>query len=119
MKIHLYIDEDSMNRALVNGLKARNIDVTTAFEANMIEQPDEAQLDYAASEGRVLYSFNVGDFYQLHTLYLSSGKTHPGIVLGPQQLFSVGEQLRRLLKLIATKSAEEMQNQVEFLGHWG
>lgn len=28
-------------------------------------------------------------------------------------------QLRRLLKLIASKSAEEMKNNIEFLGAWG
>jgi len=30
----------------------------------------------------------------------------------------VGKQTRRLLKLIATRSAEEMRNQVEFLSAW-
>jgi hypothetical protein len=119
MKIRLYIDEDSMSRALVSGLRARNIAVTTALEAEMIEQPDTVQLDYATAQGWVLFSFNVGDFYQLHTLYLSEGKSHAGIILSPQQTVPVGEQLRRLLKLIATKSAEEMRNTVEFLGQWG
>jgi hypothetical protein len=37
------------------------------------------------------------------------------MVLAPQQRYSVGEQMRRLLKLMAAKSAEEMENQVEFL----
>ncbi|MEH1936351.1 MAG: hypothetical protein V7L14_22145 [Nostoc sp.] len=36
-----------------------------------------------------------------------------------QQGYSVGEQMRRLLKLIAAKPAENMQNQVEFLSSWG
>jgi hypothetical protein len=31
----------------------------------------------------------------------------------------VGEQMRRLLRLMAAKSAEEMENQVEFLSAWG
>jgi hypothetical protein len=30
----------------------------------------------------------------------------------------VGEQMRRLLKLIATKSAEEMKDKIEFLSAW-
>jgi len=30
----------------------------------------------------------------------------------------LGEQTRRLLKLIATKSAEEMRDQVEFINAW-
>jgi hypothetical protein len=35
-----------------------------------------------------------------------------------QQHYSVGEQLRRLLRLIASKSAGEMENWVEFLSAW-
>jgi hypothetical protein len=91
MTLRFYIDEDSMSRALVRALRARNIDVTTALEENMIEQPDSVHLDFATSHGRVLYSFNVGDFYRLHTTYLTQGKSHAGIVVSSQQTYSVGE----------------------------
>ncbi|MEM9273311.1 MAG: hypothetical protein AAGA80_10170 [Cyanobacteria bacterium P01_F01_bin.143] len=37
-----------------------------------------------------------------------------GIILGFQS-YSIGEQMRRILRIIATKSAEDMKNQVEFL----
>jgi hypothetical protein len=119
MRIRLYIDEDSMSRALVRALLARNIDVTTALEENMIEQPDSAHLDFATSQGRALYSFNVGDFYRLHTTYLAQGRSHAGIIFSLQQTYSVGEQMRRLLRLAASRSAEEMCNRIEFLGSWG
>ena len=119
MIIRLYIDEDSMSRALVRTLRARNVDVTTALEEDMIGQSDSAHLDHATEQGRVLYSFNVGDFYRLHTKYLTSGKQHAGIIVGPQQGFSIGEQMRRLLRLVAAKSAEQMRNGIEFLGQWG
>lgn len=118
MAIRLYLDEDSVRSALVRALRARRVDVLTALEAAMIERSDEEHLEYAAKEGRVLYSFNVKDFYRLHQEYLACGKSHAGIILARQQHYSVGEQTRRLLKLIATRSAEEMRNQVEFLGAW-
>ena len=119
MKIRLYIDEDSMSRALVRALQARGVDVTTALAENMIERPDADHLAYATQQGRVLFSFNVGHFHQLHTDYLVQGKSHAGIILSSQQRYAVGEQMRRLLKLIAAKSAEEMKDTVEFLGAWG
>ena len=119
MSIRLYIDEDSMSRALTRALRARNVDVTTALNEDMIEQPDSAHLDYATAQGRVLYSFNVGDFCRLHSEYLAQGKSHAGIIVSPQQKYSVGEQMRRLLRIAADKSAEEMCNTIEFLGHWG
>ena len=118
MTTRLYLDEDSMRRALVIALRARGVDVLTALEAGMIERSDEEHLDYATAQGRVLYSFNVVDFYRLHTAYMTQGKSHAGIILARQQRYSVGEQMRRLLRFIATKSAEQMKNQVGFLSSW-
>lgn len=66
----------------------------------------------------MLCTFNVADFYRLHSEYLSEGKAHAGMILVQQQRYSVGEQLRRVLKLIATESADSMQNRAEFLSAW-
>lgn len=107
-----------MSHAVVRGLRARGVDVVTAWEEGMIERRDEEHLDYATNMGRVLYSFNVADFHQLHRRYLSEGKHHTGIILTRQQPFSVGGQLRGLLKLIANVPAEDMTDRVEFLSAW-
>ena len=117
-KIRLYLDEDSMSRALVRALRARGVDVVTALQADMIERSDAHHLDYATQQGRALFSFNVSDFYQIHSDYLAQGTDHSGIVLARQQAYSIGDQTRQLLKLIAAFSAEEMRNRVEFLGAW-
>jgi len=116
--IRLYVDEDDMDKDLVQALRARGVDVMTALDAGMIECSDEEHLDYATAQGCVLYSFNVGDFYRLHTAHMTQGKSHAGIILAQQQRYSVGEQMRRLLKLIATKSVEQMKSEVEFLSAW-
>ncbi|MBZ0169695.1 MAG: DUF5615 family PIN-like protein [Kofleriaceae bacterium] len=112
------MDEDALDSDLVSALRARGVDVITAREASLIEQKDEVHLEYATRQGRALFSFNVGDFYRLHTGFLRGGKSHAGIILARQQRYSVGEQMRRLLKLVVTKSAEEMSNQVEYLSAW-
>jgi hypothetical protein len=118
VKIRLYIDEDSMRRALVIALEARGIDVQTALDAHLVAQPDEKHLQHATEQQRVLYSFNIGDYCQLHSGWLAAGRSHGGIVLARQTQFSVGEQLRRLLQLISKNTAEEMANQLVFLsGH--
>ena len=118
MKIRLYLDEDAMDDDLVDALRARGVDVETAYEACMIERDDHEQLAYAAERERVVYTFNVGHFRALHVEFLASGKSHAGIIVGSQQQYSVGEQMRRLVKLIARKTAEEMRNQLEFLSNW-
>ena len=108
-----------MRHALVRALRAHGVDVIAALEVGAVECEDKDHLDYATAQGRVLFSFNVRDFCRLHTVYLTEGKSHAGMILARQQHYSVGEQMRRLLKLIATKSAEDMKNQVEFLSVWG
>ena len=114
-----YLDEDSMSRALVEGLRARGVDVLTALEAGMVEQGDDEHLALATAAGRALVSFNVGDFARLHAGWLARGEGHAGIVLAPQQRYPVGELVRRLAALAAGRSAEELQNRVEFLSAWG
>jgi len=64
MKIRLYIDEDAMAHRLAQELRLRGIDITTALIEGMIKRDDRDQLEYATAQGRVLYSFNVGDYYQ-------------------------------------------------------
>jgi hypothetical protein len=88
-------------------------------DVGLIAQPDGEHLAHAFAEGRVLYSFNVADFMSLHRACLAEGKHHAGIILAQQQRYSVGEQMRRLLRLAGTKSAERMHDSVEFLSAWG
>jgi hypothetical protein len=115
--LRLYLDEDSSRHALVRGLRVRGADVTTAGDAGTLGKSDEEQLEWAAAKGLTLYSFNRGDFYALHTDWIRTGRSHAGIVLSRQDL-SIGDQMRRLLRLIASLSAEEMQDRVEFLSSW-
>jgi hypothetical protein len=65
----LYFDEDSVNRALIRALRARGMDVTNAVDTGHAGLPDRVQLEHAATEGRVLFTYNVGDFFALHTRF--------------------------------------------------
>lgn len=107
-----------MDDDLVQALRLRGVDVQTALDAGLVGRPDEEHLAHAAAEGRVLYTFNVGDFMHLHGEYMAAGSSHAGIVFGDQQRFSVGEQMRRLLRIAALRPAEEMRSVYEFLSAW-
>ena len=107
-----------MDQALVQALRARNVDVVTASDLGMIEQADSVHLDCATEQGRVLCSFNIQDYYRLHSDYSAQGKPHAGIILMRQQHYTVGEQMRRLLRLVAAKSPDEMKDWAEFLSAW-
>jgi Domain of unknown function (DUF5615) len=117
-RIRLYMDEDSGDTALVLALENRGIDVITTLGVNRLSFPDEEQLIWARSQGRVLYSSNIRDFYSLHTAFLTQEQPHSGMILVQQQRYSIGEIMHGLLRLVAVKSAEEMENQVEFLSNW-
>lgn len=117
-QIRLYMDEDSTGRSLMLALQNRGLDVVTTLSVNRLSFPDEDQLIWARSQGRVLYSSNIRDFYSLHTAFLTQEQPHSGMILVQQQRYSIGELMRGILKLVAAKSAEEMENQVEFLSTW-
>ena len=73
-------------------------------------QRDDAQLAVAAAQNRFLLTANVRDFVLLHQAWLNQGKTHAGIIVIPQQRYSTGEIIRRLLRLStsATKRTSEL-----------
>ena len=84
----------------------------------MTEREDHEHLAYAAAQGRAVYTFNRRHFCHLHTETLQSGGSHAGIIVCQQQRFRIGEQMRRLLNLIAARTAEEMRDRLEFLSDW-
>jgi hypothetical protein len=57
-EVRLYVDEDAAEHAVVQGLRARGIDVLTTIEANRCETDDEDQLTFASAQGRAIYTFN-------------------------------------------------------------
>jgi hypothetical protein len=116
--IHLYLDEDAMGHTLAYHLRTRGILVMTPEEEGTRGFTDEAQLDFATQQGRVIYTYNVPDFCRLHAEYIQSGRHHSGIIVCQQQRYRLAEQVRRLLHLIAVKSAEEMVDNLEFLSAW-
>lgn len=100
----------------MQALRNAGVDVVTTADANNLGQIDSEQLIWATEQQRVIYTFNVRDFCRLHKTYMEEDRVHAGIIIAERQSYSVGEQLRGLQRLIASKSAEEMINQLVFLG---
>ncbi len=113
--VRLYIDEDAEEDAVVYGLRGRGIDVLTTLDAGRCSTSDAEQLGFATQQGRAIYSFNVAHFAALHSEWLTQGIDHGGIILLPDQRLAIGEKIRRLARLIASVTAEEMINRIEYL----
>lgn len=77
---------------------------------------DFDQQTWAAQEGRVLISFNVGDFARLHHEWLVKGRSHAGLVVSRQR--PIGDMVRRVVRLGQTLSGDEMRDRLEYLSNW-
>lgn len=107
-----YLDED-VSALVATLLRFRGLNVTTAREENMLGQPDEAQLAYAAQKERCILTHNRGDFEQLHLAYLKAGKHHAGIVIANRR--SPYEIARRVAILFDTLTADEFETQLLYI----
>ena len=43
---------------------------------------------------------------------------HAGIIIGEQQALSIGDEMRRLLRISETKTVAAMRDNLEFLSNW-
>lgn len=116
----LYLDEDSHAIGLAEALRQAGMDVLRSTEAKMDGRSDADQLAFATGAQRVIYTANGGDYNRLHAAYLSEERRHAGIIIwSRKRRYDVGEQARRILRVWAELTAEDMASRVEFLGRWG
>jgi hypothetical protein len=90
MSLKFYTDVHIPKQVAVQ-LRNRGVDIVRCEEVGMNEASDEAHLEYASAEGRILVSMD-RDFVRLHTEWLQSNRTHHGI-------FSVSTQLKGKLAI--------------------
>ena len=112
MKVKLFLDED-VHFALAIALRKRGYDVIHAQELQYKGKSDDEQLSYAIKEKRCLFSFNVKDFVLLHNKYVQNRWEHYGVILSKQ--LTIGETMRRLLKILQIFSQASIKNRLEFL----
>ncbi|HLC16282.1 MAG TPA: DUF5615 family PIN-like protein [Thermodesulfovibrionia bacterium] len=71
---------------------------------------DHAQIEYAISQMRAMFTFNRGDFVKLHIEYIQSGKNHFGIILSKQ--ISLSDTIMRLNVFLEKYTSEEIKNNI-------
>lgn len=79
-RFSLYLDEH-IQKALMEALKARGVDVLTTQEASNVGLDDTNQLVFASQKGRTLFSYNKRDFAKLHYEWMAPKRPHFGIIL--------------------------------------
>jgi predicted nuclease of predicted toxin-antitoxin system len=106
LRFHL---DESVNPAIAEGLRLRGIDCTTSREAGLLGASDPEQLAFATSQQRTLVTTD-DDF-----LALASRHPHAGILYWHQERRSIGEVIRRIVRLWEQSTSEAIRNQVMFL----
>ena len=114
--ISLYIDEDA-SKKFATVPRELGYDAVTTAEAGQLEADDEEQLKFATEQGRAILTFNAKHFQALHTRYCQEGREHAGIIVLNRKV-SFSENLRRLLRLLDSVTAEEMRGQIKFLSEY-
>lgn len=107
-KIRFYMDEH-VAKAVTKGLRQRGVNVLAPKEVDLLGASDEKHLEFAQTEGRVLFTQD-DDFLRLAT----EGFSHPGIVYAPQHT-SLRKIIAGLMLIYQVLDAEDMQNHIEYL----
>lgn len=111
----LHLDADASLKAVERALVARGHDVTRTPNAWMVaDASDEAQLLGATAQGRIVFTFNVGDF----TILAERHPRHAGIILAAQGRWSIGELNTALDRALSETNAEDWVGQLRWLGQW-
>lgn len=105
--IRFYTDEH-VPTSVVAGLRQRGADVLTVKEAGMMGASDAEHLARATEEGRTVYT-NDDDF-----LRLARSEAHAGVAFARQGI-SIGDAIRKLMRLRERKTTDEMRNHVVYL----
>jgi predicted nuclease of predicted toxin-antitoxin system len=113
--IKLYLDEN-VPESVAMALRLRGYDVITVKEAGRKGLSDIEQLEYASSENRLIFTFNVADFHKIHSEFIKTGRHHNGIIFSKQ--LPVRRIVKALLKLLSSLNSETVRNNVVWLSDW-
>jgi hypothetical protein len=102
--------DEHMDHAIAYGLRSRGIDATTTVEAGLRGAADQAHLEFALREQRVIVTSDA-DFLA----FASQSTAHAGIAYAPRGSRSIGQIVRNLCLMSDCLEPVEMAGQVEYL----
>jgi predicted nuclease of predicted toxin-antitoxin system len=108
-RIRFHLDEH-VDPAIATALRRAGIDVTSTIEAGLRTKDDEAHLNFARAEGRVIVTRDQ-DFLR----FASSDTSHSGIVFYIANQ-SISEIIEGLILISEVMRPEEMVGVVEYIG---
>jgi hypothetical protein len=113
--VRVYLDED-VHLFLADALRLRGWEALTTQEAGRRRATDEDQIHFATGLAYAMLTYNIQDFPRLHYELLTAGRTHAGIIVAVQD--DPRRNLRALLNLVNTLSAEDLLGNLVYLNNW-
>ena len=113
--IRFLFDEDCNGR-IVRGVRRRTLalNTVTALEAGLGEATDDAVLERASTESRVVISHDYSTMRTCAEGRLRAGLPMAGLILVPQDV-QLGKVIEELVLIAETTSPEEWQGHIVFL----
>ena len=113
MSMPFYTDHQ-VQRAIVEGLRSRSVDVLTAFDDGTATWDDEALLARATQLGRILFTRD-DVFLRIAAEWTSQGRHFSGVVYCHPRKIDIGGAVRDLEAIAKVLSSDEIRDQVVFL----
>jgi len=101
---------ENLSDDIAKRLRADGVDAISSHETGMDTQDDDAQMQFAVSQGRAIVTINKRDFARINARYNASSWQHYGVIVSNDIDHSV--IYRRLLKLTANLQAEDIKNRL-------
>ena len=114
-RLRLLSDED-VPRSIVRGLRKRHpaLDVVRVQEVGLMNTPDSEILEWAANEGRLIFTRDVQTMTAAAIERVTIGLTMLGVFVIPERM-PVGQAIRELEIIAIASSPDEWRNRVVFL----
>ena len=111
----IYLDED-VHTFVADALRLRGWEALTTYEVERTGTDDLSQLQFAASGGDALLTYNVQYFPCPHYEARTHGETHADIIVATQD--DPKRSVRALLNLVNLMTAEELAGELIYLSGW-
>ena len=113
MAVQFYFDQH-IKAAITSGLRARGVDVLTAFEDGASELPDALLLDRATELKRLVFSQD-DDFLREAQFRLRNEIPFTGVIYVHQLKLSVGRIIHELEIIAKIGDFDELENDILYL----
>jgi len=111
-----FLCDQNFNRRIRRGLKRRraDLDVIRVQEVGLSMGKDEALLDFAAREGRVILTHDIRTMPKFARDRIKSGVPMTGLVIVPEQM-PIGSAVGDLLVIVECTEPWEWDGRIEYL----